>query len=691
MALIMMATGCGSPQGEQSTTPPPGTKTSTVTAEDLGRIEGALVEKHGAAHADRIRQGLKQVAERWQARDGDSKALAAFAAEHFITDEKALHDTFEHLEYALEMLDGHALEIERELSRYQDLDMGEMRPVDALLAAYSPASHYSEDLFKNRVAFVALLNFPITTLEQRLGEGKSWPRERWATARLAGRFENRLPADVLQRIEEASSAGDRYIDSYNICMDRLADEDGGAGFSDGMKLISHWGLRDEIKAQYGKADGLERQRLIAKIMDRIVRQEIPGTVVNSNELEWDPERNLVREPGAGEWREAEREPDRRYEVLLDVFRAYRLADPYFPTLPNHIDRSFALEREIPEARMRELLESVLTSETAHRVGELIGQRLGRPLEPFDIWYTGFRPGSGLDEEELNRITRERYPTPAAFRDDIPRILEQLGFEPERARFLAEHIEVDPARGAGHAIGAERRGDSAHLRTRVGVDGMDYKGFNIAIHELGHNVEQVISISLIDHTLISGVPNTGFTEAFAFLFQSRDLDLLGQTPAEGTQVDALRILNRFWSTFEIAGVAILDMEIWHWMYDHPEATPAELREAVLSMARDVWNRYYAPVFGVRDIVLPAIYSHIIAYGLYTPDYPLGFIITTQVEDHVRSRNLATEMERMCRLGRIAPDIWMEQAVGEPVSSDALLRAASAALEAIAATDPASPGS
>jgi hypothetical protein len=40
-----------------------------------------------------------------------------------------------------------------------------------------------------------------------------------------------------------------------------------------------------------------------------------------------------------------------------------------------------------------------------------------------------------------------------------------------------------------------------------------------------------------------------------------------------------------------------------------------------------------------------------------------------------------MERMCRLGRIAPDVWMELAVGEPVSSRVLLEAAEAAIEAL----------
>jgi anti-sigma factor RsiW len=51
---------------------------------------------------------------------------------------------------------------------------------------------------------------------------------------------------------------------------------------------------------------------------------------------------------------------------------------------------------------------------------------------------------------------------------------------------------------------------------------------------------------------------------------------------------------------------------------------------------------------------------------------------QVEAHLKTRSLAEEMERMCRLGRLAPDVWMEQAVGEPISSAALIGAADEAL-------------
>ena len=671
IGLLIAVAGCPQPTAP---TPTPVTKPGEhrMDAKTLERLERALVTKHGAAHKDRIHRGLAQVASRWRAEDGTDKQLAAFAAEHFIVDPAALDDTARHLEYALEMLDGHANEVSRELARFQILAEGPARPLDGLLAAMSPAAHISEDLFLGKAAFVALLNFPITTLEQRVGEGRRWSRREWALARLTERFEHRVPAAVQQEIDKVSSAAESYIDSYNIYCGRLA----GAGLPAGLKLISHWGLRDEIRGQYGRKGALPRQQALARVMERIVRQEIPAEVINSGDAEWDVEKNLVRRKGES-WREAGREKDVRYDRLLQVFRAMRKADPYFPGYPTHIDRVFALGRELSEARVRQLLTSVLTSPTAKRVTQLIQRRLKRPLQAFDIWYPGFRPAGQLDERALDEITRGRYPTVEHFERDVPRILEELGFSGETARYLGEHVVVDPARGAGHANGAKRREDKAHLRTRVGPNGMDYKGFNIAVHELGHNVEQVFSMSRIDHTLLEGVPNTGFTEAFAFLFQSHDLELLGQT-ARSDEDEPLRVLDRFWSAFEISGVAILDTEIWHWMVAHPEATPAQLRQATLRLAQEVWNRYFAPVLGVRDAVLLAIYSHIIAYGLYTPDYPLGFLITFQVEQHMKGRSLGKEMERMCRLGRLAPDVWMEQAVGSQLSSAPLLAATDAAV-------------
>jgi oligoendopeptidase F len=124
-----------------------------------------------------------------------------------------------------------------------------------------------------------------------------------------------------------------------------------------------------------------------------------------------------------------------------------------------------------------------------------------------------------------------------------------------------------------------------------------------------------------------------------------------------------------------------MEIWSWMYAHPDASPKDLKEAVIRIAKGVWNQYFAPVFGVSDQSLLAIYSHIIAYGMYTPDYALGYLIQFQMQEHFEKNGLAKEMERMCRLGSLTPDAWMQAAVGGPISAAPMIDAAQKAIKAL----------
>jgi hypothetical protein len=186
---------------------------------------------------------------------------------------------------------------------------------------------------------------------------------------------------------------------------------------------------------------------------------------------------------------------------------------------------------------------------------------------------------------------------------------------------------------------------------------------------------------VDNTLLSGVPNTAFTEAIAFVFQGNDLKVLGVT-GDDPQAEALNNLNAFWMTYEIAGVALVDMAVWHWMYDHPYATPAGLKEATLSIAKDIWNRYYAPVFKKRDVVLLAVYSHMIHSFLYLPDYPLGHLIAHQIEHQIRKAgNIGSEVVRMATFGSVAPDLWMKHATGLPVGAEALIEATREALPVV----------
>jgi hypothetical protein len=115
-------------------------------------------------------------------------------------------------------------------------------------AGYDPSAHVLDDFFANRLAFTVLLNFPLTTLEQRLKDGPKWSRRQWAEVRLAQGFSKRVPAQVNLAIMGLRLRRRGYIDEYNIWMHHLVDDGGQRLFPPRMRLLSHWNLRDEIKS-----------------------------------------------------------------------------------------------------------------------------------------------------------------------------------------------------------------------------------------------------------------------------------------------------------------------------------------------------------------------------------------------------------------------------------------------------------
>ena len=654
------------------------------------KLSQELIAKYGEGQRIRLTRGLTQVGQFWRAEDGDAAVYEDFVRTNFAGDQAALDGMFNRYEHLLEQLDGHMHEINREFRQQMDLDLGPVLPFDEAFGGYDPSAHVLDDFFRNKLAFTVLLNFPLTTLDQRLKDGPNWTRRQWAEVRLAHRFDKRVPADVNLGIAQAEASAGQYVAEYNIWMYHLVDDQGQRLFPAKMRLLSHWNLRDEIKADYAdKENGLAKQRTIQQVMERIVTQSIPQVAVNNPAVDWNPFSNQVKpaaasdsdKPAATSVSNAA-EPNTRYAMFLKAFQASKRVDPYSPTAPTHIARRFDEDREIPELRVKQMLEQVLTSPLAAQTARLIESRLGRPLEPFDIWYSGFRPGSKYSEAELDAMVAKRYPTPEAYQKDIPNLLMKLGFAPDRAQHVASNIVVDPARGSGHAMGAEMRSEKAHLRTRVEKTGMNYKGFNIAVHEMGHNVEQTFSLNDVDHTLLKGVPNTAFTEALAFVFQGHDLELLG-LPAPDEKSLAEKTLNDFWATYEIAGVALVDTAAWHWAYDHPNATPAEMRDAVVQISKDIWNRYYASVFHKKDVVLLGVYSHMIDSFLYLPDYPIGHLIAFQIEEQMKKAGtIGPEFERMAKMGDVTPDLWMINATGHPVGPEALLEATDRALKQVA---------
>src|SRR6056297_3479130 len=262
----------------------------------LPALEETLTEMYGETERPRIRRGLHQAAGLWRAEDGDAQAFAAFARTHFAGDPATRDAMFERFQYLLEKLNGHMNKLVLELRRQSDLDLGPIQPFDSLFAAYDPSAHVGEDMFRNGLAFVALLNFPLTTLEERLENGDQWTRRQWAEARLAQRFGRRVPAEVNQAIARAGAQSDQYIAEYNIWMHHLVDARGERLFPAGMRLLAHWNLRDEIKANYdleNPALALARQRMIQRVMEHIVEQTIPAVVIDNPGVDWDPFANAV--------------------------------------------------------------------------------------------------------------------------------------------------------------------------------------------------------------------------------------------------------------------------------------------------------------------------------------------------------------------------------------------------------------
>jgi len=162
-----------------------------ATPMDTKALKTELVTRHGETQRARIERGVDQVAALWRKEDGD---LRDFVRQSFLAEPAERELAFQRFEALLEQVDGHFLEIGRELRKPTELDLGPMlRALDPRFAAWDPAAHLTEDLFENKVAFVALLNFPLTTLDERLARGPGWSRQAWAEARLTGRFHTSSP------------------------------------------------------------------------------------------------------------------------------------------------------------------------------------------------------------------------------------------------------------------------------------------------------------------------------------------------------------------------------------------------------------------------------------------------------------------------------------------------------------------
>lgn len=655
-----------------------------ISRSTIERSVSDILSAHAWADSSLVIRGVEQVASLWRPSDGSEEDFVSLVTQSYASSSSDRRALYMRIAYILEACSSSSDKLNNILQEPTTLvGKGEPLSVDWIISGYSPMSHFSEDMFSNKLAHICVLNFPSYSLEEKNRLGGAWTREEWAYARMGDVFSTRVPGNVLAAYSQALSGAENYIAGYNIMMHCLRDTAGNALWNEPMALLSHWNLRDELKSNYSSVDGKHKQEMIYEVMLRIIRQEIPACVVNSEAVLWCPTTNEVHDM-SGRLLAADREPDIRYEQIIRIFHALQDIDAHRPDLPSHVLRTFNEDLEIPLAELEALFVRLISSDEIRDVAALIRTRLGRDLRPYDIWYDGFKSRSSISEEVLTTETIRRYPTALAFERDMSRMLRDLGFSSDKAHDVSSHIVVEAARGSGHARPCVGKDQPARLRTRISGKGMDYKGYNIAVHEFGHNVEEVISLYDMDYYTLAGIPNTGFTEASAFLFQQRDLDLLGYITKSA---NAETVLDMIWGMYEIMGVSLVDMRMWEWLYAHPTATAGELREAVVAIAADVWNSYYAPVLGEKDSPLLGIYSHMVGYALYLPGYPIGQLVQYQLEEHLSgSANAsawASEYTRIYQQGRLTPDAWMRGAVGAPMSVEPILKAVRAELQKIEA--------
>jgi hypothetical protein len=671
LAISLFWTSCASEVKKSA-------ETSHIDERTVKNVISLLEENHGAESLFRIERGVERTASLWRESDGNREDFEKFCLENFIADEAELDMVFDRLANNFEYLYGYLGRIGVELNRQIHEDRGPIHRIDQMFGAWSPGASVQEDFFNNKIAFLIVLNFPNYTLDEKNELGGEWTDRQWGYARLGDYYTARVPADVIQENSAVYSAGRLYISEYNIFAGKLVNDQGETLFPENMRLLAHWNIRDEIKSNYGLEDGLPKQEMLYNVMLRIINQDIPKQVINNNEYLWNPLSNTVYMDGS----QVDFDPEdiRRYQYLLDNFKAMRKVDPFHTNLDTYIKRRFDSSMEIAMEEVENLFMEYAASPLLRETAQIISKRLGRDLRPFDLWYNGFVGRAGISEAELDKITKQRYPDADAMNRDLPRQLSDLGFDRNTAEFIASRIDVDAARGSGHAMRASMRSKPSHLRTRIGADGMDYKGYNIAVHEFGHNVEQTISIHMVDNYFINGIPNTAFTEALAFMFQKRDLELLGITQTDPL-MEHLDVLDVFWDNYEMMGVSLIDMKVWKWMYENPEADARQLKEAVIRIAMDVWNQYYADIFGEEDVPLLAIYSHMIQSPLYLMNYPYGRLIMFQLEDYIADKNFAEEVIRIFSIGRLTPQHWMQRAVGEQISNRPIFEAVAEALKAV----------
>lgn len=650
---------------------------SSISKNDIEKAIKKLKNSYDSENAPRIERGVRHMASLWFEENGSSDDFIDFCVKQFISSGPELQNAFRIAEQQFEAINGYR----RELSLALDYPIvTKTRPLTELDRLFSHA-RLDIDFYKNKLALAIALNFPYYSNAEKESLGADWSRQKWAMVRLGDKFDVRTDSDKEPEPKPLPDKLRDYTSLYIISMDHILSPDKEILFPEGTRLNSHNGLRDQIKELYSRNNPLERQRTISAIVMHIIYQTIPECMVGETSHYWEPIANKVFIKKGDKLVEAEfePEPDHRYQVLHHNMISKMRQDDMYPEGSTYLSRTFE-NRQLSEEKIVSLLESVLSAPELKDVASLIEEKIGRKLEPFDIWYASFGNNKEIDIDSLDQFIKRKYPTPIAFQQDIPNILQRIGFPEFEATFLGNHVVVDPVPSGGHANPPQMKGAKAHLRIRFEKDGLNFKNYKVGMHEIGHTIQQNVGTYMTDHYLLKGIPCSAYTEAMADLIFYRSLVGLGINSDYTAKERLDNSLASFWFVCEMGAEALHEIRVWNWLYDHPNATVEDLKNATIDIAKKIWNQYYSEIFGVRDVPIFAIYNHFISGALYLHSYPISNIVLMQLEEFFEERDFASEMIRTCKIGKLTPDLWMIEATGQPLSSEPLLNTMRKALKA-----------
>ena len=645
-----------------------------LTPENLSHAVDGIVSAHGEACRDGAVRGIHQCGMLWRDSDGDTETFARFCLDHYAATDDDRTKLLDRLETVLEQVRGHLYEMRRNLRRWSDLVGDSLPETDSAFATFDPAPDLAEQFYDQKIAFITLLNFEKSTLDDMLAAGGDWDAARWAEARITASFGPRIPKEVADLARDLHFKSYHWVSNFHVPVGTMTDTTGRRWFETDRALLAHWLIREEMKGGYNDPDGLHKQRALSWVMGRHIDGTLPVAVMERSTTEdWDPATNTIGGADPGPVLDLV-----RYEHWMNNVRIARALDEHHPDHPTAIDRKFGLEREIPEQEVEQLLVDLLAAPVRKDLAALISKRLERPLEAHDIYFDDLFETRDADEmnTEVSRLCRDEV----EFQAKLPEILKGLGWPDHDAEFLGSRVRVEIARGSGHAMRPQLPEYGAWLRTNRLKDQLGWDGFDTGMHELGHNLEQLCSTFFVPRKALRGVPNTACTEAFAFLYQSLAKRALGiENAAEAERAYHEETIASMLMACQIAGPSLVELRTWRWIYEAGEAcTPEGIRDNLLRNAREVWAEFFQEHFGDDPYHILGAYQHMLGHPLYLPDYAIGRTISHQIRSHMQGKDLAAETKRICSIGRVTPDAWMRSAVGGPLSAAPLIEDTAEAL-------------